>query len=61
MIRLFEIEWLKLKNYKVFWILIIMYFAGPGHSLIQRNVPDAIPQKSGCGIQWHRSYHFTTL
>jgi ABC-2 type transport system permease protein len=28
MIRLFEIEWLKLKNYKVFWILIIMYFAG---------------------------------
>lgn len=28
MIRLFEIEWLKLKNYKVFWILVIMYFAG---------------------------------
>ncbi len=28
MIRLFEIEWLKLKNYKVFWILIVMYFAG---------------------------------
>jgi ABC-type transport system involved in multi-copper enzyme maturation permease subunit len=28
MIRLFEIEWLKLKNYKVFWILISMYFAG---------------------------------
>ena len=28
MIRLFEIEWLKLKNYKVFWILIGMYFLG---------------------------------
>ena len=28
MIRLFEIEWLKLKNYKVFWILIAMYFLG---------------------------------
>ena len=28
MIRLFEIEWLKLKNYKVFWILLIMYFLG---------------------------------
>lgn len=28
MIRLFEIEWLKLKNYKVFWILIGMYFIG---------------------------------
>lgn len=28
MIRLLEIEWLKLKNYKVFWILIIMYFMG---------------------------------
>lgn len=28
MIRLFEIEWLKLKNYKVFWILIVMYFLG---------------------------------
>ena len=28
MTRLFEIEWLKLKNYKVFWILIIMYFTG---------------------------------
>lgn len=28
MIRLFEIEWLKLKNYKVFWILIGMYFVG---------------------------------
>ncbi|MCK5105722.1 MAG: hypothetical protein KAR17_23015, partial [Cyclobacteriaceae bacterium] len=28
MIRLFEIEWLKLKNYKVFWILIAMYFVG---------------------------------
>ena len=27
-IRLLEIEWLKLKNYKVFWILIIMYFLG---------------------------------
>ncbi len=28
MIRLLEIEWLKLKNYKVFWILVIMYFTG---------------------------------
>jgi len=28
MIRLFEIEWLKLKNYKVFWILLGMYFVG---------------------------------
>ena len=28
MIRLFEIEWLKLKNYTVFWILLIMYFLG---------------------------------
>ena len=28
MTRLFEIEWLKLKNYRVFWILIIMYFTG---------------------------------
>lgn len=28
MIRLFEIEWLKLKNYKVFWILTAMYFVG---------------------------------
>jgi ABC-type transport system involved in multi-copper enzyme maturation permease subunit len=28
MIRLFEIEWLKLKNYKVFWILTGMYFVG---------------------------------
>ncbi len=28
MIRLFEIEWLKLKNYKVFWALIITYFLG---------------------------------
>lgn len=28
MIRLFEIEWLKLKNYKVFWILIGMYYLG---------------------------------
>jgi len=28
MIRLFEIEWLKLKNYRVFWILMAMYFLG---------------------------------
>ena len=28
MIRLLEIEWLKLKNYKIFWILIAMYFLG---------------------------------
>lgn len=28
MIRLLEIEWLKLKNYKVFWALTIMYFLG---------------------------------
>ena len=28
MIRLFEIEWLKLKNYRVFWILTAMYFVG---------------------------------
>ncbi len=28
MIRLLEIEWLKLKNYKIFWILIGMYFLG---------------------------------
>ena len=28
MIRLFEIEWLKLKNYRVFWILTGMYFVG---------------------------------
>ncbi len=28
MIKLFEIEWLKLKNYKVFWILTGMYFVG---------------------------------
>ncbi|MCG8310507.1 MAG: hypothetical protein MI975_24150 [Cytophagales bacterium] len=28
MIRLIEIEWLKLKNYKVFWILISMYLLG---------------------------------
>ena len=26
--RLFRIEWLKLKSYKVFWILIGMYFVG---------------------------------
>ncbi len=28
MIRLLSIEWLKLKNYKVFWILFSLYFAG---------------------------------
>jgi ABC-type transport system involved in multi-copper enzyme maturation permease subunit len=28
MLRTIEIEWLKLKNYKVFWALVIMYFAG---------------------------------
>ncbi len=28
MSRLFLIEWMKLKNYKVFWILTIMYFIG---------------------------------
>lgn len=28
MIRLFTIEWLKLKNYKLFWILFGMYFLG---------------------------------
>ncbi len=28
MLRTLEIEWLKLKNYKVFWALVIMYFAG---------------------------------
>ncbi len=28
MIRLLSIEWLKLKNYKVFWILFSIYFAG---------------------------------
>ena len=28
MIRLFEIEWLKLKNYRIFWILVGMYFLG---------------------------------
>lgn len=28
MIRLLEIEWLKLKNYKVFWILLTLYFLG---------------------------------
>jgi hypothetical protein len=28
MIRLFEIEWLKLKNYKIFWILFGLYFLG---------------------------------
>ncbi|MEQ9423408.1 MAG: ABC transporter permease subunit [Cyclobacteriaceae bacterium] len=26
--RLFQVEWLKLKNYKVFWVLIVMYFTG---------------------------------
>lgn len=26
MIRLFQIEWLKLKNYRVFWILLALYF-----------------------------------
>jgi len=26
MVRLFQIEWLKLKNYKVFWILTVLYF-----------------------------------
>jgi len=28
MIRLFEIEWRKLKNYRVFWILFVLYFLG---------------------------------
>ena len=28
MIRLFALEWLKLKNYKVFWILFALYFLG---------------------------------
>ncbi len=28
MIRLFQVEWLKLKSYKVFWILFAMYFVG---------------------------------
>lgn len=28
MIRLLELEWLKLKHYRVFWILTVMYFAG---------------------------------
>ncbi len=28
MIRLFKIEWLKLKNYKVFWVLLGLYFLG---------------------------------
>jgi len=28
MIRLLKIEWIKLKNYKAFWILSILYFAG---------------------------------
>jgi hypothetical protein len=28
MIRLLQIEWLKLKNYKVFWILTSLYFLG---------------------------------
>lgn len=28
MLRTIETEWLKLKNYKVFWALVIMYFAG---------------------------------
>lgn len=28
MIRLIELEWLKLKNYKVFWILLVLYFIG---------------------------------
>ena len=28
MIRLFEIEWLKLKNYRVFWVLFVLYFLG---------------------------------
>ena len=28
MTRLFLIEWYKLKNYKVFWVLIVMYFTG---------------------------------
>lgn len=28
MIRLFTIEWLKLKNYKVFWILLLLYSIG---------------------------------
>lgn len=28
MIRLFRIEWLKLKNYKVFWILLLLYSLG---------------------------------
>ncbi len=28
MIRLLTIEWLKLKNHKAFWVLIIMYFTG---------------------------------
>lgn len=28
MIRLFRIEWLKLRSYKIFWILFAMYFIG---------------------------------
>ena len=28
MTRLIALEWLKLKNYKVFWILLVLYFAG---------------------------------
>jgi ABC-2 type transport system permease protein len=28
MIRLFALEWLKLKNYKVFWVLFALYFFG---------------------------------
>ncbi len=28
MIRIFEIEWLKLKNYRVFWVLFALYFLG---------------------------------
>lgn len=28
MIRLFTIEWLKLKNYRVFWVLFVLYFFG---------------------------------
>jgi ABC-2 type transport system permease protein len=30
MMRLVEIEWLKLKHYRIFWILLAMYFLGVG-------------------------------
>ena len=28
MMRLLKIEWIKLRSYKAFWILSILYFAG---------------------------------